>query len=614
MAYDMSSITLAARLSQGLGRRVAALGDSLTRYNDVNPNIYPSVTDTTAFESVGPLRWLNWISGQAFDLPPERNFGVSGQTTTEILARVGDVIACNPTLVFVLGGANDPAEGIDRQTTVLNLQSICRQLIAAGAYVVLIGAPPRQTWGTLSGDAVQVAQRGRFWINRTLQTWSESVGNESMLFIDIDEILSRNTAQFGTLSAGGTTSVTLPTGLVTDAGGTPGDNYFRWWRIALMNGTVIGQSRLITAYNGSTRVATLLGSGWPTTGAVSLTASASGNVITRNDGGSFVADGFEVGAGITLAGFNVSGNNGSGTITQIVNPQIIVVSRSLSADTAAGASVTVTTPTSSSTFMLQPISASRDVMTVDGLHWSPTSALRIARRLWSALQSMVRPRALSLTTIGSRFHPTDNPSGNLLVNGMFLGTGATVSAPFTGVCARGWAPARGATYSSTGTFALSKETDSDTGYEKQVLAISGVTGGASIEQYYLRQTLLPGPLSYGVGDAVELCAELDISNVASINQLQLVARWTHDAAGNRYIISDGRNQAFAGDGTLVNLLPTELNGKYLFKTPVGIVGDFSGASAPNMFIEVHVTLNAAAATPASITLKVAKAYLRKVGV
>lgn len=71
------------------------------------------------------------------------NAGVTGNNTTQMLARVSDVIALGPKVVTVLGGTNDLTQGVSFATWNANIQAIVAQLRAAGIMPVLCTIPPR---------------------------------------------------------------------------------------------------------------------------------------------------------------------------------------------------------------------------------------------------------------------------------------------------------------------------------------------------------------------------------------------------------------------------------------------------------------------------------------
>jgi acyl-CoA thioesterase I len=67
------------------------------------------------------------------------NMGVSGNTTTDGLSRMGEVLALKPRITIVEFGGNDGLRGLPIETTQANLDQIVRGLRAAGSAVVLAG-------------------------------------------------------------------------------------------------------------------------------------------------------------------------------------------------------------------------------------------------------------------------------------------------------------------------------------------------------------------------------------------------------------------------------------------------------------------------------------------
>jgi acyl-CoA thioesterase-1 len=67
------------------------------------------------------------------------NAGISGETTTDALARLSTVSALNPAVVIVEFGGNDGLRGLPVPTTRSNLEQIVVALKASGAQVLLAG-------------------------------------------------------------------------------------------------------------------------------------------------------------------------------------------------------------------------------------------------------------------------------------------------------------------------------------------------------------------------------------------------------------------------------------------------------------------------------------------
>lgn len=67
------------------------------------------------------------------------NQGVSGDTTTDGLARIGNVLAVHPALVILEFGGNDGLRGIPVEATKKNLDEMIARIKQTGIPVVLLG-------------------------------------------------------------------------------------------------------------------------------------------------------------------------------------------------------------------------------------------------------------------------------------------------------------------------------------------------------------------------------------------------------------------------------------------------------------------------------------------
>jgi acyl-CoA thioesterase-1 len=109
-------------------------GDSLTAGYGLMP------------EQAFPARLEAWL-GQHGIAARVVNGGVSGDTTTDGLARLDWALADKPDLVILALGANDALRGIDPATVRANLDKMLQKISATGARVLILGmlAPPN--WG-----------------------------------------------------------------------------------------------------------------------------------------------------------------------------------------------------------------------------------------------------------------------------------------------------------------------------------------------------------------------------------------------------------------------------------------------------------------------------------
>ena len=75
------------------------------------------------------------------------NAGVSGDTTTDGLARLDWMLAEKPDLVLLELGANDALRGIDPSVIRANLDKMIDKIKASGAKVLVLGMIAPANWG-----------------------------------------------------------------------------------------------------------------------------------------------------------------------------------------------------------------------------------------------------------------------------------------------------------------------------------------------------------------------------------------------------------------------------------------------------------------------------------
>ena len=102
---------------------IVAFGDSLTA--GVSGKSYP--------ESLQTL-----LDGRGYAYRVE-NQGVSGDTTTDGLARIDNVVAAQPVLVLLEFGGNDGLRGVPVESTRDNLEQMIEKIKAAKIPLVLLG-------------------------------------------------------------------------------------------------------------------------------------------------------------------------------------------------------------------------------------------------------------------------------------------------------------------------------------------------------------------------------------------------------------------------------------------------------------------------------------------
>ena len=75
------------------------------------------------------------------------NAGVSGDTTTDGLARLDWALADKPDFVILALGANDMLRGIDPKIVRANLDKMIDRIQASGAKILLLGMRSSPDWG-----------------------------------------------------------------------------------------------------------------------------------------------------------------------------------------------------------------------------------------------------------------------------------------------------------------------------------------------------------------------------------------------------------------------------------------------------------------------------------
>ena len=112
--------------------------------------------------SQGYAAWVQAESRARVEFPADLNFGISGDSTTEMLARVGTVTASDAGVVVVLGGTNDADSSVTLETMIANMQAIVQALVDAGKLVILIAELPRGDPTFTPSQALSAANQTKF--------------------------------------------------------------------------------------------------------------------------------------------------------------------------------------------------------------------------------------------------------------------------------------------------------------------------------------------------------------------------------------------------------------------------------------------------------------------
>lgn len=100
--------------------------DNLKRYAESNSRLGPPASGKPRVVFMGDSITDGWRLNEYF---PDRDFvnrGISGQITSQMLARfIADVAELRPAAMVFLGGTNDIARGVDMETVKRNVTAIC---------------------------------------------------------------------------------------------------------------------------------------------------------------------------------------------------------------------------------------------------------------------------------------------------------------------------------------------------------------------------------------------------------------------------------------------------------------------------------------------------------
>ena len=126
---------------------IIPFGDSISAMNGKGDDIYNNLDagqtgEEYIISAKGYLTWGNILLNQRFKMI--YNAGISGSTTTQMLARIQtDVINKRPSYCIMLGGTNDLTTGADISVIKSNLLTMYKMLINSGITVIACTLTPR---------------------------------------------------------------------------------------------------------------------------------------------------------------------------------------------------------------------------------------------------------------------------------------------------------------------------------------------------------------------------------------------------------------------------------------------------------------------------------------
>ena len=186
------------------------------------------------------------------------------------------------------------------------------------------------------------------------------------------------------------------------------------------------------------------------------------------------------------------------------------------------------------------------------------------------------------------------PTGNLLTNGLFKGTGGTKGGIVTGDLADSWSAARaaGATITAVGTMPQSASpiarTDGVPGYWAELAVDNTNVGHAAGEALRIVQTAYVSGSNYTTGDVLVLSGEAEVEYVSGNGVWGLVIFLAMTGGGRSYALNVGGNST-------MNATLWDCNGevlKYKFSSPPLAV--LAGATNLDVYIDMYMHDNSKA--------------------
>lgn len=148
-------------------------------------------------KSFGYAFWVAHYSGGKINVPRELNYGVAGDTTTQMLARLSTVASAPVDLVLVQGGGNDNSGDIDPSVTVQNIVEICRKLVESGKTVCYTTTTPRAVAQAQATNRINALLETRKQLLQVLplhgvlvaDPWAEMVDPNSATYLPLPGLL-----------------------------------------------------------------------------------------------------------------------------------------------------------------------------------------------------------------------------------------------------------------------------------------------------------------------------------------------------------------------------------------------------------------------------------------
>lgn len=119
---------------------------------------------TQAYRTNGYTTWANALSGSKLFSPVNGNQGVPANYTTDVIARLGAILALRPKVVLLLIGTNDCSGNISAAAIEANYATIYAALRSINCIIIQSTILPRFGTSALTGPQETVRQAVNAWI------------------------------------------------------------------------------------------------------------------------------------------------------------------------------------------------------------------------------------------------------------------------------------------------------------------------------------------------------------------------------------------------------------------------------------------------------------------
>lgn len=132
--------SLSSTFARRRGTRVVLFGDSHAQGTTQQGTGSDWRTNKNYPIGAGMLAWAVWLSGSRVEF--WGNYGVGGERTDQIYARINEVLTSGGDLVILQMGTNDARQGYSLTHTQTYYRATVEAILAAGMDLILVGVPP----------------------------------------------------------------------------------------------------------------------------------------------------------------------------------------------------------------------------------------------------------------------------------------------------------------------------------------------------------------------------------------------------------------------------------------------------------------------------------------